>query len=65
MPAPTALTIQAKKADIDAFARGSNSSLQSVYGAPYNAQAGGQKPEPTKPSLTFEQFQQRVKIFTY
>lgn len=68
-PAPaagvTVLTLQAKKADIDAFARGGNQDLASMYGQDYAKQLGGQKQEPAKPSLTFEQFQQKVKVFTY
>jgi hypothetical protein len=61
----TVLTLQAKKADVDAFARGSNPSLQSIYGLPYDGQPSSQKQEPAKSSLSFEQFQQKVKVFTY
>jgi len=57
----TVLTIQAKKGDIDAFAKGSNLSFEQIYGT----QPGSQGQDLTKGSLSFEQFQQRVQIFTY
>ena len=57
----TVLTIQAKKGDIDAFAKGSNLSFEQIYGA----QPGSQGQDLAKGSLSFEQFQQRVQIFTY
>jgi hypothetical protein len=64
-PAPAAgasvLTLQAKKTDIDAFARGT--SLESIYGQDY--MMGIQEQKPAKSSLTFEQFQQKVKVFMY
>ncbi len=62
--AATVLTIQARKADIDAFAKGSSLSpeqrLQPMYGPPR-----GQEQDLAKGILTFEQFQQKVKVFTY
>jgi hypothetical protein len=58
----TVLTVQAKKADIDAFARGT--SLESIYGQDDHIM-GVQGQKPAKSSLTFEQFQQKVKVFTY